>query len=120
MSYFKPTKTIYLSNNNEDIRGKLKNLGFPLCICTEFEDNPWLYFNGMSADVHGAGVGHNAGFNLLSLKILKEEIISVAKQGEKVIICNSVDNFIKEINTYKNEINPNNKCDSELLTGGGC
>ena len=52
MSYFKPTKTIYLSNNNEEIRGKLKNLGFPLCICTEFENNPWLYFNGMSADIH--------------------------------------------------------------------
>jgi hypothetical protein len=120
MSYFKPTKTIYLSNNNEDIKEKLKNLGFSLCICTEFENNPWLYFNGMSADIHGAGVGHNAGFNLLPLKILKEEIISVAKQGEKVIICNSVDDFVKEINIYKNEINPNNRCDSELLTGGGC
>ena len=120
MSYFKPTKTIYLSNNNEDIRGKLKNLGFSLCICTEFENNPWLYFNGMSTDIHGAGVGHNAEFNPLPLKILKEEIISVAKQGEKVIICNSVEDFVKEINTYKNEINPNNRCDSELLTGGGC
>ena len=120
MSYFKPTKTIYLSNNNEDIRGKLKTLGFPLCICTEFENNPWLYFNGMSTDIHGAGVGHNAEFNPLPLKILKEEIISVAKQWEKVIICNSVEDFVKEINTYKNEINPNNRCDSELLTGGGC
>lgn len=120
MSYFKPTKTIYLSNNNEEIREKLKNLGFSLCICTEFEDNPWLYFNGMSTDIHGAGVGHNAESNPLPLKKLKEEIISVAKQGEKVIICNSVDDFVKEINIYKNEINPNNKCDSELLTGGGC
>lgn len=120
MSYFKPTKTIYLSNNNEEIRGKLKNLGFPLCICTEFENNPWLYFNGMSTDIHGAGVGHNAEFNPLPLKRLKEEIISVAKQGEKVIICNSVEDFAKEINIYKKEINPNNKCDSELLTGGGC
>jgi hypothetical protein len=73
----------------------------------------------MSADIHGAGVGHNAGFNLLPLKILKEEIISVAKQGEKVLICNSVDDFIKEINTYKNEINPNKECQCELL-GEGC
>lgn len=119
MSYFKPTKTIYLSNNNEEIREKLRNLGFSLCICTEFENNPWLYFNGMSTDIHGAGVGHNAEFNPLPLKRLKEEIISVAKQGEKVIICNSIEDFVKEINTYKNEINPNKECQWELL-GEGC
>ena len=45
--------------------------------------------------------------------------MSVAKQGEKVIICNSVEDFVKEVNIYKNEINPNKECQCELL-GEGC
>ena len=119
-NYFKPTKTIYLSTNNESVRNRLKEKGMSLCVCTEFEDNPWLSFNGMSKDIHGAGVNHNAGNSLIPLKMLKEEIVSVARQGEKVIICNSVDDFIKEINLYKSEISPDNSCNSELLEGGGC
>ena len=120
MNYFKPTKTIYLSRNNEENREKLKNMGFSLCICTEFEGNPWLYFNGMTKDIHGAGVGHNAETNVSPLNLIKEEIMSVSRQGEKIIICSSVDDFAREVNKYKNEINPNKNCDSESLNGGGC
>jgi len=52
------SKIVFIKNNSKEIRDKLKQSGFSVCICASFEDSIWLDYHPeekMSYDIHGVG-----------------------------------------------------------------
>lgn len=52
------SKIVFIKNNTEEIRNKLKEAGFTLCVCTKFKDAIWLCYHPnkhMTYDIHGEG-----------------------------------------------------------------
>lgn len=53
-----PFHCIFLRTNNEEIREKIKNAGFSVCACAEFDHASWLVSHpntSMCFDIHGEG-----------------------------------------------------------------
>lgn len=52
------SKVVFITNNSPEIRKKLKNAGFSICVCAEFEDSIWLVYHPdghFPFDIHGTG-----------------------------------------------------------------
>lgn len=52
------SKVVFITDNSKEIRNKLKELGFSICICAEFKDSVWLTYHPdckMPFDIHGTG-----------------------------------------------------------------
>lgn len=49
---------VFIKDNSPEIRRKLREAGFTVCICSEFEDSIWLDYHPedeMPFDIHGVG-----------------------------------------------------------------
>jgi hypothetical protein len=53
------SKIVFITNNSEKIRNKLKESGFSICDCAYFPDSVWLDYhpdeNCFTFDIHGEG-----------------------------------------------------------------
>ena len=52
------SKIVFITDNSKEIRNKLKELGFSICVCAEFKDSIWLTYHPdckMPFDIHGTG-----------------------------------------------------------------
>jgi hypothetical protein len=45
----------FIRKNNPELLTKLKELGYSICICTEFEDSVWLHIFTENKTIHGIG-----------------------------------------------------------------
>lgn len=51
-------ETCFIRKNTPELRNKLKDIGYKICICCEFEDNKWLhtFIHENRIEVHGIGL----------------------------------------------------------------
>ena len=52
------SKIVFIKANSPEIRKKLKEAGFSLCVCASFEDSIWLDYHPEEKfpfDIHGEG-----------------------------------------------------------------
>ncbi|MBR1748785.1 MAG: hypothetical protein IJ743_03210 [Bacilli bacterium] len=52
------SKIVFIKANSPEIRNKLKEAGFSICICASFEDSVWLNYHPgekFPFDIHGEG-----------------------------------------------------------------
>ena len=52
------SKIVFITNNSEEIRNKLKESGFSICACAYFPDSIWLKYypdNHSTFNIHGEG-----------------------------------------------------------------
>ena len=52
------SKVVFITNNSPEIRKKLEEAGFSICICAKFEDSVWLDYypeSNHTFDIHGTG-----------------------------------------------------------------
>jgi len=53
------SKIVFIKQNSPEIRAKLREVGFRVCPCAEFEDSVWLdhhpYLDKLKNDIHGVG-----------------------------------------------------------------
>lgn len=53
------SSSCYIRKNTEDLRDKLKDLGYCICLCCKFEDSMWLSIRNKHTELNGVvhGVG---------------------------------------------------------------
>ena len=53
-----PNKVVFIKENSPEVRTKLKEAGFSICICASFKDSIWLDYRPNEKypfDIHGFG-----------------------------------------------------------------
>ena len=66
------SKIVFITNNSPEIRHKLKEAGFSICVCATFSDSIWLDYHPdekFPFDIHGSGYADtdDPDFNLSPL-----------------------------------------------------
>ena len=53
------SKIVFIKENSPEVRQKLKDVGFGICVCAEFVDSVWLDYHPedkhLYKDIHGTG-----------------------------------------------------------------
>lgn len=89
---------IYLSCNSKEVRDELREKGFDLCKCCEFEDSQWLSYLDTNDTVHGMGYPcENDCDNKKCLQCCLFDSI----RNNTTIVCKTVDEFIQYINKLR-------------------
>lgn len=60
------SKIVFIKDNSPEIRKKLKDSGFLICGCAEFEDSVWLDYHPDSKfpyDIHGDGYSDDGDYD---------------------------------------------------------
>ena len=57
------TTNCFIRKNTSELRTKLKELGYHICRCTEFEDSVWLNILPINGTVHGVGFCDSTGLS---------------------------------------------------------
>lgn len=60
------SKIVFIKDNNQEIRRKLKNAGFSVCICAKFYDSVWLIYHpdeNFPYDIHGEGYADSGDYD---------------------------------------------------------
>lgn len=88
-------KTFILKENSEEIRQKIKDARILLCVCAEFVDSDWIYYNTLASNgVHGNGYPYKG--------MTKEETRAIFLYGVRnSVFCNDVDEFIRRIKEFE-------------------
>jgi hypothetical protein len=73
------SKIVFITNNSPEIRHKLKEAGFSICICATFSDSIWLDYHPdekFPFDIHGSGYADtdDPDFNLPPLERIKQRL----------------------------------------------
>lgn len=95
------SKIVFIKENSPEIREKLKDAGFSVCICASFEDSIWLDYSpegNFQFDIHGIGYDSEDEWGLKHL--LPKERIEEWLKMEGVItkdreFFNTVDEFLE-------------------------
>ena len=105
------SKTIFITQNSPEIRQKLEDAGFSICICALFDDSIWLIYhpdNSFPYDIHGEGYTDEEDCDL-GLKPLNRIQRRLAEEGyysKEREFFDTVEDFLKK---YK----PNHKKDEK-------
>lgn len=95
------SKVVFITDNNEEIRKKLREAGFSVCICASFSDSIWLCYHpdlNMSFDIHGLGYYINEELDLTPLQRVNK-ILEESKYPNKEVY-KTVEEFLEH---YENE-----------------
>ena len=86
----------YLACNSSEIRDRLRDNGYKLCPCCEYDGANWLTIDTNNKNVHGSGYGceHECeGMNVD--KCIKCEIYDCIKHKVNVMIFSNVDDLLE-------------------------
>lgn len=95
------SKIVFIRENSPEIRKRLKEAGFSICICAGFEDSVWLDYhpeNNHIFDIHGTGYTDKGDWDekyppLERIKIRLETEDYYSKERE---FFDDVEEFIKK------------------------
>ena len=103
------SKIVFIKENSKEIRNKLKQSGFSICVCATFHDSIWLdYHPGLNLpfDIHGSGYADSddPDFNLPPLERIQKRLEIDGYCSKDREFYNTVDEFL--------EVYGNKKCKS--------
>lgn len=85
------TNSCYIRKNTPDLRKKLEELGYRVCICTELSDTKWLYTSNnpnLAFNVHGIGYTSEEEFPGATSEIFLAKFEQSAKE-KNIIDCST-------------------------------
>ena len=100
------SKIVFIKDNSKEIRKKLKEAGFSICVCATFEDSVWLDYypeEKFPFDIHGSGYADkdDPDYNLSPLERIKERLGLDWYYSEDREFYDTVEEFLQHYN--KNE-----------------
>ena len=107
------SKIVFIKDNSKEIRKKLKEAGFSICVCATFEDSVWLDYHPEEKfpfDIHGSGYADkdDPDYNLSPLERIKERLGLDWYYSEDREFYDTVEEFLQHYN--KNEEQKNWMC----------
>ena len=96
---------VFIKENSPEIREKLKQAGFSLCICTSFKDSIWLTYHpdrDFPYDIHGEGYTDKDNWDekYSPLERIQKRLIEGNYYSKEREFYNTVEEFL---NVYSNK-----------------
>ena len=93
------SKVVFIRQNSPEVREKLREAGFNLCICTEFSDSVWLDYHPdgekLQYDIHGLGYTDDSLKELQPLERIKRWLTWDGWFCEEREFFDTVEEFLK-------------------------
>ena len=104
------SKVVFIKQNSPEVRQKLKDAGFSLCVYTRFKDAIWLTYlpnSDLPFDIHEEGFANDDDLNLKPIDRIK---LRATKEGyypkEREFFC-TVEEFLKKYKPNYNNYEKN-------------
>lgn len=100
------SKIVFITDNSKEIRNKLKEAGFTICDCAEFEDSIWLTYHPdykMPFDIHGTGYTDKGDWEekYSPLERIKMRLKESGYYSEEREFYNTVEEFLNKYGNKK-------------------
>ena len=105
------SKTVFIQQNSPEIRQKLEDAGFSICVCALFDDSIWLVYHPddpFPYDIHGEGYT-NVEDCALDLKPLDRIQRRLAEEG----YYSKEREFFDTVEAFLEKYKPNHKNDEK-------
>ena len=94
------SKIVFIKENSKEIRNKLKQSGFSICVCAAFPDSIWLNYHpdvNMTFDIHGEGYADfdDPDFKLPPLERIQDRLNRKNWYSEDREFYNTVEEFLE-------------------------
>lgn len=94
------SKIVFITKNSKEIRDKLKNAGFSICICASLKDSIWLDYHPeekFQYDIHGNGYADkdDPDYNLSPIERINHRLSLDWYYSKEREFFDSVEEFLK-------------------------
>ena len=95
------SKIVFIRKNSPEIRKRLKEAGFSICIYASFEDSVWLYYypeEKFPYDIHGEGFAdiEDPCYELPSLERIQSRLNTDWYHSKEREFFDDIEEFIKK------------------------
>lgn len=99
-------KIVFITDNSKEIRNKLKESGFTICVCAEFKDSIWLTYHPnckVTFDIHGTGYTDKGDWEekYSPLERIKIRLKESGYYSEEREFYNTVEEFLNKYGNKK-------------------
>lgn len=100
------SKIVFITNNSEEIRNKLKESGFSICACAYFPDSIWLKYhpdNHYAFNIHGEGYCNDGDWdeNYSPLERIQMRLKESDYYSEEREFYNTIEEFLNKYGNKK-------------------
>lgn len=79
------TQPCFIRMNTHELRNKLKDLGYKICVCCEFKDAKWINNLIFNSTIHG--IGYSDETRLLNNWTVEDELNLFLEENTRYIDC---------------------------------